>query len=135
MRSIFFAVKVIVPHMQKQRSGGSFIQVASTAGIRPRPGLTWYSASKAAVINASKTMAVEYAKDIIRLLSVCPVLPMGMGLSISPLKQKRISANSRQDRINLGQTRERKSICGNGPIGQIVKATGRCQQLCFSANR
>lgn len=45
--------------MQKNGNGGSFINIASTAGLRPRGGLTWYNASKAAVINASKSMAVE----------------------------------------------------------------------------
>jgi NAD(P)-dependent dehydrogenase (short-subunit alcohol dehydrogenase family) len=66
--------------MQKKGNGGSFINIASTAGLRPRGGLTWYNASKAAVINASKSMAVEYAKDNIRFNSVCPVVGMGTGL-------------------------------------------------------
>jgi NAD(P)-dependent dehydrogenase (short-subunit alcohol dehydrogenase family) len=44
------------------------------------PGLTWYNASKAAVINATKTMAVEFAKDKIRFNSVCPVVGLGTGL-------------------------------------------------------
>ena len=50
------------------------VQIASTAGIRPRPGLVWYNASKAACSNATKTMAVEYAKDKIRFNAVCPVV-------------------------------------------------------------
>lgn len=66
--------------MQKKGNGGSFVNIASTAGIRPRPRSTWYNASKAAVINATKTMAVEYAKDNIRFNSVCPVLSLGTGL-------------------------------------------------------
>src|SRR6266851_538816 len=80
VRSIYYSANVIVPFMQKQGSGGCFIQIASTAGIRPRPGLTWYNASKACVINASKTMAVEYAPNKIRFNSVCPVVAMGTGL-------------------------------------------------------
>lgn len=56
--------------MQEKKTGGSFVTIASTAGIRPRPGLVWYNASKAAVINASKAMAVEYAKDNIRFNTV-----------------------------------------------------------------
>ena len=55
--------------------------IASTAGIRPRPGLTWYNASKAAVINASRTLAVEYAKDNIRFNTACPVVGLGTGLT------------------------------------------------------
>jgi NAD(P)-dependent dehydrogenase (short-subunit alcohol dehydrogenase family) len=74
MRSVYLAVSVIVPYMQSQKKGGSFIQIASTAGIRPRPRLTWYNASKAAVSCATKTMAVEYAEDKIRFNAVCPVV-------------------------------------------------------------
>lgn len=81
MRSIFYSAKVFVPYMQKKGNGGSFITIASTAGIRPRPGLTWYNASKAAVINATKSMAVEYAKDNIRFNNICPVVAMGTGLT------------------------------------------------------
>ena len=79
-KSIYYSANVIVPYLQKRGKGGVFINIASTAGIRPRPGLTWYNASKAAVINATKTMAVEYAKDNIRFLSVCPVVALGTGL-------------------------------------------------------
>lgn len=66
--------------MQEKGKGGSFINIASTAGIRPRPGLTWYNASKAAVINATNTLGVEYAKDNIRFTSICPVVALGTGL-------------------------------------------------------
>jgi NAD(P)-dependent dehydrogenase (short-subunit alcohol dehydrogenase family) len=67
--------------MQKKGNGGSFVNIASTAGIRPRPGLTWYNSSKAAVINATKTMAVEFAKDNIRFNNICPVVGLGTGLT------------------------------------------------------
>ncbi|KAF2722744.1 oxidoreductase [Polychaeton citri CBS 116435] len=81
VKSIYYSTNVLVPHMQSRGKGGSFVSIASTAGIRPRPGLTWYNASKAAVINATKTMAVEYAKDNIRFNSICPVVGLGTGLS------------------------------------------------------
>ncbi|GAB7363912.1 hypothetical protein MBLNU230_g4475t1 [Neophaeotheca triangularis] len=80
-RSIFYSAKVFVPYMQERGNGGTFIQISSTAGLRPRPGLTWYSASKAAVSCASKSMAVEYAKDNIRFNSICPVVGLGTGLT------------------------------------------------------
>jgi len=81
VKSIYYSANVIVPIMQEKKNGGVFISIASTAGIRPRPGLTWYNASKAAVINATKTMAVEYAPDRIRFSSVCPVVALGTGLT------------------------------------------------------
>jgi NAD(P)-dependent dehydrogenase (short-subunit alcohol dehydrogenase family) len=82
VKAIYYSANVIVPYMQKKGNGGSFVTIASTAGIRPRPGLTWYNASKAAVINATRTMAVEYAKDNIRFNSVCPVVALGTGLYV-----------------------------------------------------
>jgi len=81
VKSIYYSANVVVPYIQKKGNGGSFVSIASTAGIRPRPGLTWYNSSKAAVINATKTMAVEFAKDNIRFNSVCPVVGMGTGLT------------------------------------------------------
>lgn len=80
VKSIYYSANVIVPYMQKKGNGGCFVNIASTAGIRPRGGLTWYNASKAAVINGTQSMAVEYAKDNIRFNNVCPVVAMGTGL-------------------------------------------------------
>ena len=73
MKALFHAAKVVVPQMDSQ-GGGSIIATASTAGLRPRPGLVWYNASKAWVINACKCMAVELAPKNIRVNSLCPVV-------------------------------------------------------------
>lgn len=54
-------------------TGGVFIQISSTAALRPRPGLTWYNATKGAVSTASKTLAVEYGSHQIRFNCICPV--------------------------------------------------------------
>ncbi|KAK5690824.1 hypothetical protein LTR97_011985 [Elasticomyces elasticus] len=83
VKAIFYSASVVVPYMQKKGNGGSFVTIASTAGIRPRGGLTWYNSTKAAVINATKSMAVEYAKDNIRFNNVCPVVALGTGLTSS----------------------------------------------------
>lgn len=72
MKAIYHAVKVAVPIMEKQ-GGGNILSTASTAGLRPRPGLVWYNASKAWVINATKCMAVELAPKNIRVNCLCPV--------------------------------------------------------------
>ncbi|WPG99205.1 Hypothetical protein R9X50_00201600 [Acrodontium crateriforme] len=81
VKSIYLSTAVVAPYMQKKGNGGSFVNIASTAGIRPRPGLIWYNASKAAVINATKALGVEYAKDKIRFNTVCPVVGLGTGLT------------------------------------------------------
>ena len=71
-KAIYLAALVAVP-MMRERGGGSIINTASTAGLRPRPGLTWYNASKGWAITASKSMAVELAPDNIRVNALCPV--------------------------------------------------------------
>jgi 3-oxoacyl-[acyl-carrier protein] reductase len=73
VKSIFYMAHAVVPHMRKN-GGGVILNIGSTAGIRPRPGLVWYNGSKAAVNNISKTMAVELGPEKIRVNSICPVL-------------------------------------------------------------
>jgi len=72
VKSIYLSAKHCVPVFRSQHSG-CFVQIASTAGVRPRPGLTWYNGSKGAVILTSKSMAVELAKDNIRVNCINPV--------------------------------------------------------------
>lgn len=72
MKALYHATRAVVPVMRK-KGGGTILATASTAGLRPRPGLVWYNASKAWVINACKCMAVELAGDNIRVNSLCPV--------------------------------------------------------------
>lgn len=74
VKSVWLSTDVLLPYFLEKQRPGCFIQVASTAGVRPRPNLTWYNASKAAVINATKTMAVEYGPKQIRFNSVSPVV-------------------------------------------------------------
>jgi len=72
MKAIYYATLAAVPIMEAQ-GGGSIITTASTAGLRPRPGLTWYNASKGWAITATKSMAVELAPKKIRVNCLCPV--------------------------------------------------------------
>ncbi|KAJ5300235.1 hypothetical protein N7508_007478 [Penicillium antarcticum] len=74
VKSIYLSTNVVLPYFLDNRRPGVFIQVGSTAGIRPRPGLTWYNASKAAVSIATKTLAVEYGPRQVRFNTVCPVI-------------------------------------------------------------
>ena len=72
MKAIYHSALAVVPVMEKL-GGGSIITTASTAGLRPRPGLTWYNASKGWTITATKSMAVELAPKNIRVNCLCPV--------------------------------------------------------------
>ncbi|WP_370678908.1 SDR family oxidoreductase [Comamonas sp. GB3 AK4-5] len=75
------AMRANPPLADGRPSGGSFINIASTAGLRPRPGLTWYNGSKGAVITTSKSMAAELGPDQIRVNCINPVFNPDTGLA------------------------------------------------------
>ena len=80
VKSIYLSTIHAVPVFRAQ-GGGSFINIASTAGVRPRPGLTWYNGSKGAVITTSKSLAAELGPDNIRVNCINPVFNPDTGLS------------------------------------------------------
>jgi len=71
-KSVYLTAREIVPLM-KAAGTGAILNVASTAGLSPRPMLNWYNASKGWMITATKTMAVELAPAGIRVNAICPV--------------------------------------------------------------
>jgi 3-oxoacyl-[acyl-carrier protein] reductase len=80
VKSVYLSALHAVP-VFRQRGGGCFVNIASTAGIRPRPGLTVYNSSKAAVVLMSKSMAAEFGPDRIRVNCVNPVFSPDTALS------------------------------------------------------
>ncbi len=110
VKSIFHMIHAVVPLMRAQKSG-SIINIGSTAGIRPRPGLTWYNSSKGAVNLLSKSLAVDLAPDGIRVNVICPVmgatglLESFMGMPDTPENRKKFIAT-----IPLGRLSEPKDI-------------------------
>ena len=72
VKSLYLSAKVAVPVFRKQ-GGGQFLNIASTAGIRPRPGLVWYNSSKSAAIGITRSMAIELAAEQIRVNAINPV--------------------------------------------------------------
>ncbi len=72
MKSVYLTARAFVPAM-KARGTGAILNVASTAGLSPRPNLNWYNASKGWMITATKTMAVELAPSSVRVNAICPV--------------------------------------------------------------
>ena len=89
VKAIYLAALEIVPLMRAQ-GGGCIINTASTAGLRPRPGLTWYNASKGAAITMTKSMAAELGPDNIRVNALCPVA------GDTPLLASFLGANPRE---------------------------------------
>jgi 3-oxoacyl-[acyl-carrier protein] reductase len=93
VKSLYLSAKHAVPHFRRRRNG-VFVTIASTAGVRPRPGLTWYNGSKGAAIVTSRSMAAELAPDNIRVNVINPVagetamLPDFMGGDTPELRAK-----------------------------------------------
>ena len=71
-KSVYFCGKYFVPKMKKRKSG-VILNVASTAGLSPRPKLNWYNASKGWMITATKAMAIELAPFKVRVNAIAPV--------------------------------------------------------------
>ncbi|MCW3781647.1 glucose 1-dehydrogenase [Defluviimonas salinarum] len=71
-KAVYLTARALVPAM-KAHGAGAILNVASTAGLSPRPRLNWYNASKGWMITATKTMAVELAPTGVRVNAICPV--------------------------------------------------------------
>ncbi|MGF1446421.1 MAG: glucose 1-dehydrogenase [Pikeienuella sp.] len=105
VKALFLAARAAVPVMRAQGSG-VILTIASTAGVRPRPGLTWYNGSKAAAIVTSKSMAAELAPDGIRVCTLNPVmgetalLETFMGVEDTPENRARFVATIPMGRLS-----------------------------------
>lgn len=103
LKSVFWSAHAAIPHFIAQ-GGGCIVNVASTTGVRPGPGLTWYSASKAAMINLTKGLALEFARHGVRVNAVNPMIGetamLGdfMGMEDTPANRERFLS-----RIPLGR--------------------------------
>lgn len=73
VKSVYLATCVVVP-LFRNRGGGVMINMASTAAVRPRPNLTWYNATKGALVTITKSLALELAADKIRVCAINPVI-------------------------------------------------------------
>ncbi|HMA87693.1 MAG TPA: SDR family oxidoreductase [Burkholderiales bacterium] len=80
VKSVYLSARHALPAF-RMRGGGCFVNIASTAGLRPRPGLTVYNSSKGAVILMSKSMAAEFGPDKVRVNCVNPVFSPDTALS------------------------------------------------------
>jgi 3-oxoacyl-[acyl-carrier protein] reductase len=119
VKSIFLMTHAIVPEMRKNGKG-VIINIGSVSGIRPRPGLVWYSASKAAANLMSKAMAVELGPDNIRVNAICPVMsPTGMIA----------------DFMGMPDTPENRSkFIGNIPLGRLATPTDIAKAAVYLAS-
>jgi 3-oxoacyl-[acyl-carrier protein] reductase len=107
LKSAFLGAKAAVPHMRDQGSG-VILNTASTAGIRPRTGLSAYAASKGGMITLTKQLAFELAEDDIRVNAICPV---ATDTDMLPeFASGGLSVESMRDTIPLGRLAEPEDI-------------------------
>jgi 3-oxoacyl-[acyl-carrier protein] reductase len=115
VKALFHAANIIVPIM-RELGGGSIVNIGSVAGIRPRPGLTWYNSTKGAVNILSQSMAVELAPENIRVNSICPVmgetglLEAFMGLPDTPENRKKFLATIPMGRMSTPEDIARATL-------------------------
>lgn len=108
VKSIYYMTFAALPILRAKKSG-VILNVGSVAGIRPRPGLTWYNSSKGAVNIMSKSMAAELGPDNIRVNSICPVmgatglLEAFMGMPDTPENRKKFIATVPMGRLSEPQ--------------------------------
>jgi 3-oxoacyl-[acyl-carrier protein] reductase len=127
LKGVFYGCRAAIPLMKAQGSG-VILNTASTAGIRPRPGLAIYNASKAAVISLTKTLALELAPHHIRVVSICPVatdtpmLPTFLGPD-ADTSRERFIATIPWGRLNRPEDLAHAAVFLASPDAEMVTGT------------
>ena len=114
-KSVFYCAKYFVPKMKKIKKG-VILNVASTAGLSPRPKLNWYNASKGWMITATKTMAVELAPFKIRVNAIAPVA------GVTPLLKSFMGGNT---------PKKKEAFLSTIPIGRFSTPKDMGDASCF----
>ncbi len=120
LKGVFFGCKHAIPYMTRH-GGGSIINTASTAGIVGFPNMAAYSASKGAVVLLTKQMALDYAKQGIRVNCVCP------GAIMTPMVERFINKSPNPEET-------KKQLAGMHPIGRMGKPEEIANAVLFLAS-
>jgi 3-oxoacyl-[acyl-carrier protein] reductase len=132
VKSIYLSAVHCVPVFRRQ-GGGCFINIGSTAAVRPRPGLTWYNGSKGAVVLLTKSMAVELAPDRIRVnainpaLAETPLLTTFMGVADTTENRARFLASIPLGRLGRATDVANAALFLADPASEFV--TGVCLEV------
>ena len=114
-KSVYYCGKFFVPKMKKKRKG-VILNVASTAGLSPRPKLNWYNASKGWMITATKAMAIELAPHNVRVNAIAPVA------GVTPLLKSFMGGNT---------LKKKQSFLSTIPIGRFSTPQDMGNAACF----
>ena len=114
-KSVYYCGKFFVPKMKKNKKG-VILNVASTAGLSPRPKLNWYNASKGWMITATKAMAIELAPYNVRVNAIAPVA------GITPLLKSFMGGNT---------PKKKQSFLSTIPIGRFSTPQDMGNAACF----
>lgn len=132
VKSIYLSAVHCVPVFRRQ-GGGAFINIGSTAAVRPRPGLTWYNGSKGAVVLLTKSMAVELAPDRIRVnalnpaLAETPLLTTFMGGPDTPETRARFLSSIPLGRLGRADDVANAALFLADPASEFI--TGVCLEV------
>ncbi|RDA93931.1 hypothetical protein CP533_5019 [Ophiocordyceps camponoti-saundersi (nom. inval.)] len=118
VKSIYMSTAVLVPYLIKEDRKACFVQVASTGGVRPRPRLTWYNATKGAVITITKSLAAEYATRGIRFNAVSPA----------------VSGSTRLTPMFLGEKADIAPLVATVPLGRACEPTDVANAVSYLAS-
>ena len=114
-KSVYYCAKYFIPRMKKNRKG-VILNVASTAGISPRPKLNWYNATKGWMITATKAMAIELATFNVRVNAIAPVA------GLTPLLKSFMGGNT---------PKKKRSFLSTIPIGRFSTPQDMGNAACF----
>ena len=114
-KSVYYCAKYFLPKMKKNRKG-VILNVASTAGISPRPKLNWYNATKGWMITATKAMAIELATFNVRVNAIAPVA------GLTPLLKSFMGGNT---------PKKKRSFLSTIPIGRFSTPEDMGNAACF----
>ena len=131
VKSVYLSARHVVPVMKKQ-GFGVILNVASTAGVRPRPGLVWYNTSKGAMMTATKAMAIELAGEKIRVNAINPVagetgmLHLFMGED-TPEKRAQFISSIPLERLSLPEDMANAALFLCSDEAEMI--TGLCMEV------
>lgn len=132
VKSIYLSAIHCVPVFRRQ-GGGCFINIGSTAAVRPRPGLSWYNGSKGAVVLITKSLAVELAPDRIRANAInpaiaeTPLLTTFMGTTDTPDNRAKFTASIPLGRLGRSSDVANAAVFFADPASEFV--TGVCMEV------